>query len=68
MSWYIARNIEPNISSEKISNLFQALGVQFNDIEDYIVNQPQIKHNLIRRKFEERECVICLEQTEYILW
>jgi SNF2 family DNA or RNA helicase len=65
MSWYIARNIEPNISSEKISNLFQALGVQFNDIEDYIVNQPQIKHNLIRRKFEERECVICLEQTEY---
>ena len=30
-----------------------------------IVNQPQIKHNLIRRKFDERECVICLEQTEY---
>jgi SNF2 family DNA or RNA helicase len=65
MSWYIARNIEPNINSTKISNLFQALGVKFNNIEEYISNQPQIKHNLIRRKFDERECVICLEETEY---
>jgi SNF2 family DNA or RNA helicase len=65
MSYYLARNIEPNISSTKIANLFQALGVKFNKLDDYIVNQPQQKHNLIRRKVEESECVICLEHTEY---
>jgi SNF2 family DNA or RNA helicase len=65
MSYYLARNIEPQISSSKVSNLFQALGIKFNNLEDYILNQPVIKHNLIRRKVQEKECVICLEQTEY---
>lgn len=65
ISYYLARNIEPQISSSKIPNLFQALGVEFKNLEDYVLNQPIIKHNLIRRKIQERECVICLEQTEY---
>ena len=64
-SYYLARNIEPNITSEKIPNLFQALGVEFKDVEEYINLQPQIKHNLIRRKVNENECVICLEQSEF---
>ena len=64
-SYYLARNIEPNINSAKIPNLFQALGVEFRVLEDYIGNQPTAKHNLIRRKAEESECVICLEHTEY---
>lgn len=65
MSYYLARNIEPNINSEKIPNLFQALNIEFRELEDYIVNQPTVKHNLIRRKVEESDCVICLDHTEY---
>jgi SNF2 family DNA or RNA helicase len=64
-SYYLSRNIEPNITTSKIPGIFQALGVAFKNVEEYILMQPQSKHNLIRRKFEEKECVICLEQTEY---
>jgi hypothetical protein len=64
-SYYLARNIEPNIVSEKIPNLFQALGVQFRTLDDYIIAQPPGKHQLIRRKVEDNECVICLDRTEY---
>jgi SNF2 family DNA or RNA helicase len=63
-SYYLARNLEPNITSSKIPNLFQALGIPFKTVEEYIQLQPQLKHNLIRRKAEENECVICLEQCE----
>jgi hypothetical protein len=65
ISYYLSRNIEPNISSEKIPNLFQALGIKFNKLEDYIDTQPPTKHALIRRKIEDNECVICLDKTEY---
>jgi SNF2 family DNA or RNA helicase len=65
ISYYLARNIEPNITSTKIPSLFQSLGIEFKNVEDYILNQPAPKHNLIRRKITEKECVICLEQAEY---
>ena len=64
MSYYLARNIEPDINSSKIPNLFQALGVEFKELDDFIADQPKIKHNLIRRKVEEGECVICLDHAE----
>jgi hypothetical protein len=65
ISYYLARNIEPNINSSKIPNLFQSLGVEFKDIDEYLVDQPKAKHNLIKRKVEEGECVICLDRAEY---
>jgi len=65
ISYYLARNIEPNISSDKLLHLYQALNVEFKSIEEYMCAQPDSKHNLIKRKFEEGECVICLEQIEY---
>ncbi len=65
ISYYLARNIEPNIASEKIPNLFQALGVNFKTLDEYLVTQPSSKHHLIRGKVEDNECVICLERTEY---
>jgi SNF2 family DNA or RNA helicase len=65
ISYYLARNIEPNITSDKLVNLFQALGVEFKDIEDYVLNQSVSKHNLIRRKYQESECVICLDKCEH---
>ena len=65
MSYYLARGIEPNISSVKIPNLFQSLNINFQELKDYMVNQSVAKHNLIRRKAEENECIICLDHTEY---
>lgn len=65
MSYYLARNLEPNIVSEKIPNLFQALGIEFRKLDEFINLQPMSKHSLIRRKVEDNECVICLERTEY---
>ena len=57
--------MEPNIVSEKIPNLFQALGVNFKVLEEYLIAQPSTKHQLIRGKVEDNECVICLDRTEY---
>jgi SNF2 family DNA or RNA helicase len=65
VSYYLARNIEPNINSIKIPNLFQSLNVQFKTVDEYLIDMPIQKHNLIRRKCEENECVICLESAEY---
>ena len=65
ISYYLARNIDPNINSSKIPGLYQALGVDFKKLEDYILTQPDLKHNLIKRKTEEGECVICLEKVEF---
>lgn len=65
ISYYAARNFEPNIVSSKIPNLFQSLNVEFKNLDAYLENQPANKHNLIRRKVEEGECVICLEHAEY---
>lgn len=65
MSYYLARNIEPHITSEKLLSLFQALGVEFRDLNEYLRFQPLGKQNLIRRKVEDNECVICLERFEY---
>jgi hypothetical protein len=63
--YYLSRNSEPNIQSSKILNLFQALDVEFKEVDEYISKQPVSKHNLIRRKYQELECVICLETCEH---
>jgi SNF2 family DNA or RNA helicase len=65
ISYYLARNIEPNINSSKVPNLFQSLNIEFKNLDEYLLNKPINKHNLIRRKVQEGECVICLEQVEY---
>jgi len=65
ISYYLTRNYEPTITSNKIVNLFQGLDVDFKEVEDYIIYQPLRKHELIRRKYQENECVICLESCEY---
>jgi hypothetical protein len=65
ISYYLARNIEPNINSENIISLFQALNVEFSNIDDYLPHQPLQKHNLIKRKVTDGECIICLEKAEY---
>ena len=64
ISYYLARNIEPNINTNKIPNLFQSLNVDFKNLDEYLESRPICKHNLIKRKVQEGECVICLEQAE----
>ena len=39
--------------------------LQFKSLDEYLVEQNIQKHNLIKRKFEECECVICLDKAEY---
>jgi len=65
ISYYLSRNIEPNIISSKIPNLFQSLNIEFKSVEEYLIDKPISKHNLIKHKCNEGECVICLEPTEY---
>jgi hypothetical protein len=64
-SYYLARNIEPNIVSEKIPNLFQALGIEFKSLDEYRAVQPESKQNVIKRKSEENDCIICFDKCEY---
>jgi len=64
-SYYLAKNMKMNINSSKIPYLFQALGIEFTSVSDYLKNQLHTKHALIKRKSEENECVICLETCEY---
>ncbi len=64
-SFYISRNIEPTIYSNKIPHLFQALGVPFRGIEEYLEFQITSKHNLIKNKIKDNECIICLDNCEY---
>jgi hypothetical protein len=65
ISYYLSRNIQPKINSEKIPGLFQALSINFKTVNEYIHNQPEIKHTLIRRKINDNECSICLDNFEY---
>ena len=65
ISYYLARNMKININSSKIPHLFQALGIEFKPVLDYITNQVYTKHALIKKKSEDNECVICLETCEY---
>ena len=64
ISFYLARNMEPNITSAKIPNIFQSLNVQFKSVNEYLTTTPLIKHSMIRRKVEDNECMICLEPAE----
>lgn len=60
---YIAsRNLETIIPEDKIKQIFQALSVRIISIEEYLLSQVIHKHNLIRKKIEEGECMICLEK------
>jgi hypothetical protein len=65
ISYYLARNMEPQINSSRIPRIFQGLGISFKTIDEYLIDQPVVKHTLIKRKAEEQECIICLEQVEY---
>jgi hypothetical protein len=64
-SYYLSRNTDPDIESKQIPNLFQALGVEYKTVNEYLLDQPINKHNLIQRKAIDNECVICLEPCEY---
>ena len=63
-SFYLARNMKMNIGSSKIPYLFQALGIEFHSLGEYLAKYPA-KHALIKRKAEDNECIICFDTCEY---
>ena len=75
MSFYLVRNRDPHIRSHHIPHLFQALGIEFKSSSNYLSSEIKRiseidgniknKYNMIQRKVEENECVICLESCEY---
>ncbi len=50
---------------KNVCNIFQSLNINFYDFTSYLWKQPVYKHALIKRKYEEQECVICLEKPSY---
>jgi len=78
MSFYLVRNRDPHIRSHHIPHLFQALGIEFKSIAQYMPSEMKRltdmaecnmllknKYGMIQRKIDENECVICLEPCEY---
>ena len=65
-SFYLARNREPTIPTSSIPHLVQALGMECKTGTDYISTQPASKHQLIKRKMIDNECMICLEPCNYM--
>lgn len=64
-SFFLTKNIQPKFGSHHIPYLFQALGVEFTTLDKYKESQIQSKHELIQRKMDENECVICFDQCEF---
>lgn len=61
---HLSKN-EPKVTSSTVISLFQGLDVEFKEIESYTSHQSEKWHDLINRKYNESECVICLEACEY---
>ncbi len=53
------------ILDNKVIDIFQALNIDFIDFNKYVWKQPVYKHALIKRKYAEDECVICLDKPQY---
>jgi hypothetical protein len=49
---------------DNITRIFQALNIEFIDFDKYLWKQPVYKHALIKRKYAEEECVICLDKSQ----
>ncbi len=64
VAYYYTKNQQPNFE-KNIEQVLKALSVPFNTLEDYVFQQQVCKHALIKRKYDECECVICLEKPEY---
>jgi hypothetical protein len=65
ISYYLARQRELNIRAANIPHLFQALGIEFQTSHEYVEQQPDSKHALVKRMINDNECVICLEPCQY---
>jgi hypothetical protein len=64
-TYFLSRNISPQFNSQKIPYILQVLHIDSKSLNDYLQSTPMSVHNLIRRKVQENECVICLEKAEY---
>lgn len=65
MSYYLSRNREPEIPSDKVSHLFQSLHILFQSVEQYMEGVPVKRVEMIRKKITENECIICFGKCDY---
>lgn len=52
------------ITHDNIASIFQALSVKFTSLSEYVSEQPPRRHELIKRRVEDNECIICFEKTD----
>lgn len=64
-SYFLAKNTTPSFSQQKIPYVIQALNIECKSLENYVSLQPLHVQNLIRRKANENECMICMEKADY---
>jgi len=63
---YLSRNSSSyHIPIERIPYLLQVLNIDCKNVYDYLGTRPSSFHNLIRKKANENECTICLENADY---
>jgi hypothetical protein len=65
MSFYLSRNMDPQIRTPQIPHLFQALHVEWNSPDNYVSALPWSKKIRAQRSIKENECVICFEPCRY---
>jgi hypothetical protein len=52
------------ITQQNIGSIFQALSVEFTTLPAYIAEQPPQRHELVQRRVDDNECIICFDKTE----
>lgn len=66
ISYFSSRNLEPIIPENKIQHIYQALSIPIISLDEYLLSQPMHKYQLIRKKVDEGECMICLEKASQL--
>jgi hypothetical protein len=64
-AYFASRNRPSTIEKGMIPYLLQVLNIDCKGVNQYVEHQPNLVHNIIRRKTMENECTICLEKAEY---
>ncbi len=62
VSYFSSRNLEPVVPDNKVLHVYQALSIPIITLDEYLLSQPFHKYQLIKKKVEEGECMICLEK------
>jgi hypothetical protein len=66
--YFLARKLSPmTMIQDKTAYILQLLNIECKSMVDYLQYKPSSVHQIIRRKLNENECIICLEQPEFVI-